>query len=198
MGIPFYPHSLTPLQHEFVTETRGTGMIVTSFHAYAPYKGAVQTARRGALISMVTVRKLDCLHFLIDLSPLSSSLLFSPLPFRFRCCLYSLLSSSLSLSAARLLTSPLLSPSLSLSSLLCWVSTHLSSAFSSFSPLSSLLSSVSTHLSCPLSLALSRLSPVLGLSAHLIRRARRLRTRWISCSRAELCSWALSSMCTAE
>ncbi|MBF0306260.1 MAG: translational GTPase TypA, partial [Alphaproteobacteria bacterium] len=36
---------------EFLTDTRGTGVMNRLFHAYAPYKGAVEGRRNGVLIS---------------------------------------------------------------------------------------------------------------------------------------------------
>jgi GTP-binding protein len=36
---------------EFLTDTRGTGVINRMFHGYAPYKGQVESRRRGVLIS---------------------------------------------------------------------------------------------------------------------------------------------------
>jgi GTP-binding protein len=36
---------------EFLTDTRGTGVMNRLFHGYAPYKGAVATRRQGVLIS---------------------------------------------------------------------------------------------------------------------------------------------------
>jgi len=39
-------------QGEFLTDTRGTGMMNRLFHEYAPYKGDVAGRRNGALISM--------------------------------------------------------------------------------------------------------------------------------------------------
>jgi GTP-binding protein len=43
---------LLGFRNEFITETRGTGVLNSSFHSYLPYKGSVQTARKGAIISM--------------------------------------------------------------------------------------------------------------------------------------------------
>jgi GTP-binding protein len=37
---------------EFLTDTRGTGLMNRLFHSYAPYKGAVEARRTGVLISM--------------------------------------------------------------------------------------------------------------------------------------------------
>ncbi len=37
---------------EFLTDTRGTGVLNRVFHAWAPYKGAIPGRRRGVLISM--------------------------------------------------------------------------------------------------------------------------------------------------
>lgn len=39
-------------QGEFLTDTRGTGVINRLFHAYAPYKGELQGRRNGVLIAM--------------------------------------------------------------------------------------------------------------------------------------------------
>ena len=39
---------------EFLTDTRGTGVMNRVFHAWAPYKGAIPGRRSGALISMET------------------------------------------------------------------------------------------------------------------------------------------------
>jgi len=36
---------------EFLTDTRGTGMMNRIFHGYAPYKGAIEGRRNGVLIS---------------------------------------------------------------------------------------------------------------------------------------------------
>jgi len=38
---------------EFLTDTRGTGVLYRLFHDYAPYKGAIEGRREGVLISMV-------------------------------------------------------------------------------------------------------------------------------------------------
>jgi GTP-binding protein len=43
--------ALIGYQGEFLTDTRGTGMMNRLFHAYAPYKGDVPGRRNGALIS---------------------------------------------------------------------------------------------------------------------------------------------------
>jgi GTP-binding protein len=37
---------------EFLTDTRGTGIINRLFHSYAPYKGAVESRRVGVLLAM--------------------------------------------------------------------------------------------------------------------------------------------------
>jgi len=37
---------------EFLTDTRGTGVLNRVFHGWVPYKGAIQGRRRGVLISM--------------------------------------------------------------------------------------------------------------------------------------------------
>ena len=52
--IIFYVPSrgLIGYQGEFLTDTRGTGMMNRLFHNYAPYKGDVAGRRNGALISM--------------------------------------------------------------------------------------------------------------------------------------------------
>ncbi|MBD3764980.1 MAG: translational GTPase TypA, partial [Rhodobacterales bacterium] len=39
-------------QGQFLTDTRGTGVLNRIFHAWAPYKGAIQGRRQGVLISM--------------------------------------------------------------------------------------------------------------------------------------------------
>ncbi|PZO65588.1 MAG: translational GTPase TypA [Paracoccus denitrificans] len=39
-------------QGEFMTDTRGNGVLNRIFHAWAPYKGAIQGRRQGVLISM--------------------------------------------------------------------------------------------------------------------------------------------------
>jgi GTP-binding protein len=39
---------------EFMTDTRGTGIMNRLFHSYAPYKGPISARRTGALISMET------------------------------------------------------------------------------------------------------------------------------------------------
>jgi GTP-binding protein len=39
---------------EFMTDTRGTGVLNRIFHAWAPYKGAIPGRRQGVLISMET------------------------------------------------------------------------------------------------------------------------------------------------
>ena len=36
---------------EFLTDTRGTGVMSRLFHGYAPYKGAIEGRRNGVLIS---------------------------------------------------------------------------------------------------------------------------------------------------
>lgn len=41
-------------QSQFLTDTRGTGMINRLFHDYAPYKGDIEGRRNGALISTDT------------------------------------------------------------------------------------------------------------------------------------------------
>jgi GTP-binding protein len=41
-------------QSEFLTDTRGTGIINRLFHGYAPYKGDIPGRRNGALISTDT------------------------------------------------------------------------------------------------------------------------------------------------
>jgi GTP-binding protein len=41
-------------QGQFLTDTRGTGMINRMFHDYAPYKGDIEGRRNGALISTET------------------------------------------------------------------------------------------------------------------------------------------------
>jgi len=44
--------SLIGYHGEFMTDTRGTGVINRLFHGYAPYKGAIQSRRNGTLISL--------------------------------------------------------------------------------------------------------------------------------------------------
>jgi GTP-binding protein len=39
-------------QGEFLTDTRGTGVLNRVFHSWAPYKGAIQGRRQGVLVSM--------------------------------------------------------------------------------------------------------------------------------------------------
>ncbi len=39
---------------EFLTDTRGTGIINRLFHGYAPFKGGVESRRTGVLIAMST------------------------------------------------------------------------------------------------------------------------------------------------
>jgi hypothetical protein len=39
-------------QGQFLTDTRGTGVLNRIFHGWAPYKGAIQGRRQGVLISM--------------------------------------------------------------------------------------------------------------------------------------------------
>ncbi len=41
-------------QGEFLTDTRGTGVLNRVFHSWAPYKGPIQGRRQGVLISMET------------------------------------------------------------------------------------------------------------------------------------------------
>lgn len=41
-------------QSEFLTDTRGTGIMNRVFHSYAPFKGEIAGRRNGVLISMVT------------------------------------------------------------------------------------------------------------------------------------------------
>ncbi|HBA44129.1 MAG TPA: translational GTPase TypA, partial [Alphaproteobacteria bacterium] len=38
-------------QGEFLTDTRGTGILYRAFHEYAPYKGPIQGRRNGVLIA---------------------------------------------------------------------------------------------------------------------------------------------------
>ena len=49
----FYAPSrgLIGYQGEFLTDTRGTGVMNRMFHEYAPYKGAIAGRRNGVLIS---------------------------------------------------------------------------------------------------------------------------------------------------
>ena len=39
---------------EFMTDTKGTGVLNRIFHGYAPYRGALQSRRAGVLVSMAT------------------------------------------------------------------------------------------------------------------------------------------------
>ncbi len=43
---------LLGFRNQFLTETRGTGVINTMFHGYEPYKGEIPSRVRGALVSM--------------------------------------------------------------------------------------------------------------------------------------------------
>jgi GTP-binding protein len=51
---------------QFLTETRGTGVLNSTFHGYAPYKGDIPQRLRGALVSMergvTTTYALDALQ----------------------------------------------------------------------------------------------------------------------------------------
>ena len=51
--ITFYApaRGLIGYQGEFMTDTRGTGLMSRLFHGYAPYKGAIEGRRNGVLIS---------------------------------------------------------------------------------------------------------------------------------------------------
>lgn len=42
------------VRNEFLTETRGTGIINHTFHDYQEYKGEIVTGKKGALIAMET------------------------------------------------------------------------------------------------------------------------------------------------
>jgi GTP-binding protein len=46
--------ALIGYHNEFMTDTRGTGVLYRIFHEYAPYKGAIEGRRGGSLISMAT------------------------------------------------------------------------------------------------------------------------------------------------
>jgi len=43
---------LLGFRNQFLTDTRGTGVINTMFHGYEPYKGEIPSRMRGALVSM--------------------------------------------------------------------------------------------------------------------------------------------------
>ncbi len=57
---------LLGFRNQFLTDTRGTGVMNSSFHGYQPYKGEIPGRTRGALISMergvTTVYALDALQ----------------------------------------------------------------------------------------------------------------------------------------
>lgn len=44
--------ALLGFRSQFLTDTRGTGVVAMSFHGYQPYKGDVPTRNKGALVSM--------------------------------------------------------------------------------------------------------------------------------------------------
>jgi GTP-binding protein len=44
--------ALLGFRNQFLTETRGTGIINFSFHGYEPYKGEIVMRNKGALVSM--------------------------------------------------------------------------------------------------------------------------------------------------
>lgn len=44
--------ALLGFRSQFLTDTRGTGVVAMSFHDYQPYKGDVPTRNKGALVSM--------------------------------------------------------------------------------------------------------------------------------------------------
>lgn len=58
--------ALLGFRSQFLTETRGTGVINVSFSGYQPYKGDIETRTKGALVSMengtVTAYALDALQ----------------------------------------------------------------------------------------------------------------------------------------
>lgn len=58
--------ALLGFRSQFLTDTRGTGIVNFSFHGYEPYKGDIPTRTRGAMISMenggVTAYALDNLQ----------------------------------------------------------------------------------------------------------------------------------------
>ena len=43
---------LVGFKNQFLTDTRGTGIVSYQFHGYEPYKGAIPSRTRGALVSM--------------------------------------------------------------------------------------------------------------------------------------------------
>ena len=46
--------ALLGFRGQFLTETRGTGVMSMSFHGYEPYKGDIPTRNKGAIVSMET------------------------------------------------------------------------------------------------------------------------------------------------
>ncbi len=58
--------ALLGFRSQFLTETRGTGIVTFSFHGYQPYKGDIPTRTKGALVSMengtATAYALDALQ----------------------------------------------------------------------------------------------------------------------------------------
>lgn len=58
--------ALLGFRSQFLTDTRGTGVLAFSFHGYEPYKGDIPTRVKGALVSMetgdVTAYALDALQ----------------------------------------------------------------------------------------------------------------------------------------
>jgi GTP-binding protein len=46
--------ALIGYHNEFMTDTRGTGVLYRLFNSYAPYKGAIDQRRTGSMISMAT------------------------------------------------------------------------------------------------------------------------------------------------
>ena len=58
--------ALLGFRGQFLTDTRGTGLLTMSFHGYQPYKGDIPTRTKGALVSMepgtVTAFALDTLQ----------------------------------------------------------------------------------------------------------------------------------------
>jgi GTP-binding protein len=46
--------ALLGFRSQFLTDTRGMGIVNFSFHGYEPYKGDIQTRNKGAIVSMET------------------------------------------------------------------------------------------------------------------------------------------------
>ena len=44
--------ALLGFRSQFLTDTRGNGIVNFSFHGYEPYKGDIQTRNKGAIVSM--------------------------------------------------------------------------------------------------------------------------------------------------